>query len=136
MGHAFKLDFKVRDYECDLQGVMNNGVYQNYLEHARHEFLLESGIDFAALARDNINLVVIRAELYYRYPLRSGDKFWVGLNVKRASKVRFDFLQDIYRSPDDRLILNAKITGTSLNERGRPFVPEPIGRLISSENPQ
>ena len=57
------LDLKVRDYECDLQGVVNNAVYQNYLEHARHEFLLSRGIDFSALAREGINLVVIRAEL-------------------------------------------------------------------------
>ena len=135
MEYAFKLDFKVRDYECDLQGVVNNGVYQNYLEHARHEFLLESGIDFAALARDHINLVVVRAELDYRYPLRSGDRFWVGLNVEQASKVRFDFLQDIYRFADDKLILNARITGTSLNERGRPFVPEQIRRLFAGKHP-
>jgi len=136
MEYAFKLDFKVRDYECDLQGVVNNSVYQNYLEHTRHEFLLESGIDFAALARDNIHLVVVRAELDYRYPLRSGDRFWVGLNMQQASKVRFDFLQDIHRSADGKLILNAKITGTSLNERGRPFVPEQIYRLFGGNSPK
>lgn len=130
MDYDFRLDFKVRDYECDLQGVVNNGVYQNYLEHARHEFLLQSGINFAELAERNINLVVVRAELDYRFPLRSGDDFWVGLNVRQASRVRFDFLQDIYRSPDDRLILNAKITGTSVNERGRPFVPQEIANLF------
>jgi len=128
--YAFKLEFKVRDSECDLQGVVNNAVYQNYLEHARHEFLLESGISFAALARKNINLVVVRAELDYRYPLRSGDRFWVGLNVQQVSRVRLDFLQDIYRFGDEKLILNAKITTTSLNERGRPFVPEQIRLLF------
>ncbi len=131
MDYAFRLDFKVRDYECDIQGVVNNGVYQNYLEHARHEYLLASGIDFAELAKNNVNLVVVRAELDYKFPLQSGDEFWVGINAKRSSKIRFDFLQDIYRSSDDKLILNAKITGTSVNERGRPFVPEEIARLFS-----
>ena len=51
MEYAFRLDFKVRDYECDIQGIVNNGVYQNYLEHARHEYLLASGVDFAELAK-------------------------------------------------------------------------------------
>ncbi|MGD8926810.1 MAG: acyl-CoA thioesterase [Thioalkalispiraceae bacterium] len=124
MDYRFKLDFKVRDYECDLQGVVNNSVYQNYLEHTRHEFLLESGIDFAELARQQINLVVVRAELDYKTPLTSGDAFWVGLNVEQSSRLRFDFLQDIYRGSDDRLVLSARITGTALNERGRPFVPD------------
>ena len=130
MDYAFRLDFKVRDYECDLQGVVNNGVYQNYLEHARHEFLLEAGVNFAELIEKKINLVVVRAELDYKYSLRSGDRFWVGLNLRQASKVRFEFLQDIYRVPDERLILKARITGTSLNERGRPFLPEEIAPLI------
>ena len=131
MDYRFRLDFKVRDYECDLQGVVNNGVYQNYLEHTRHEFLLECGIDFAALARDGVNLVVVRAELDYKYPLRSGDRFWVGLNVERASKIRFDFMQDMFRE-DGKAVLRAKITGTAMNERGRPFLPPQIEPLFGT----
>jgi len=126
--YVFKQEFKVRDYECDLQGVVNNGVYQNYLEHTRHEFLLKSGINFAELAKRNINLVVVRAELDYRLPLKSGDAFWVGLNISQQSKVRFEFHQDIYSNDDNKLILNAKIMGTSHNERGRPVVPEELSK--------
>ena len=122
--YAFQLNFKVRDYECDIQGVVNNGVYQNYLEHARHEFLLDRGINFAELAKKQINLVVVRAELDYKYPLQSGEKFWIGVNVQQISKIKFAFLQDIYRASDNKLILQAKIIGTSLNERGRPFLLE------------
>ena len=46
---VYQLAMSVRDYECDMQGVVNNAVYQNYLEHARHEFLKTKGLDFAAL---------------------------------------------------------------------------------------
>jgi acyl-CoA thioester hydrolase len=79
--YQHKLPFKVRDYECDILGVVNNSVYQQYLEHSRHEYLLEKGIDFAALAKNNIHLVVVRVELDYKRPLQSGDKFWVGTNM-------------------------------------------------------
>lgn len=126
----FTLDFKVRDYECDMQGIVNNSVYQNYLEHARHEFLLSRGIDFAELAQQKINLVVLRAELDYKQPLVSGDEFYVDVEVVQSSRVRFDFLQNIYRKRDQRLVLAAKITGTSVNERGRPFVPDVIVKLF------
>jgi acyl-CoA thioester hydrolase len=40
---VFSLEMKVRDYECDMQGIVNNAVYQNYLEWARHEYLLSRG---------------------------------------------------------------------------------------------
>ena len=129
----FTLDFKVRDYECDMQGIVNNSVYQNYLEHTRHEFLLSKGIDFAELARQKINLVVLRAELDYKQPLTSGDEFYVDIEVVQSSRVRFDFLQNIYRKRDNKLMLTAKITGTSVNERGRPFLPDAIVKLFPKE---
>ncbi len=131
MEYAFTFEMKVRDYECDIQGIVNNAVYQNYLEHVRHEFLLESGIDFAALAAEQINLIVIRAEMDYKFPLRSGDTFWIGVNVVKSSRIKFDFLQDIYRSSDDKLIMKAKITGTAMNERGRPMIPDVLSNLMT-----
>ncbi|ACF45213.1 MAG: acyl-CoA thioesterase [Prosthecochloris sp.] len=130
-GYTFFLPMSVRDYECDIQGIVNNSVYQNYLEHTRHEYLKSVGIDFKAYALEGINLVVVRAELDYRFPLESGDAFLVGLNLTRTSRLKFTFHQDIYRERDRRLILNAKITGTALNERGRPEIPPALDRLMA-----
>ena len=96
IAYPFKLNFDVRDYECDLQGIVNNAIYQYYLEHARHVFLKQKGIDFSSLAEKGINLVVIRVEIDYLYQLRRGDQFFVGLNLERISRLRFGFLQNIY----------------------------------------
>ena len=131
MEYLFTLNDKVRDYECDLQGIVNNSVYQNYLEHTRHEFLYASGIDFAKLTSEGIFLVVTRAELDYKTPLKSGDSYWIGLRLARSSKVRFDFYQDIYRASDNKLAVSAKITGTCLNERGRPSALPELEQLMS-----
>lgn len=133
MNFAFTLDFEVRDYECDLQGIVNNAVYQNYLEHARHAFLKSVGLDFARFAQEGINLVVVRAELDYRTPLQSGDRFWVGLRLERISRLRFAFLQDIYRRPDDRPVLNARVIGTALDRRGRPVLPGEIEKMLAGK---
>ncbi len=130
--YRFKLDLKVRDYECDVQGIVNNAVYQNYLEHCRHEFLLAAGIDFNRLTREKIFLVVVRAELDYKTPLRGGDAFWIGLNLERVSPLRFVFLQDIYRREDLRLALSARTVGTALNERGRPELPAELEKLFAT----
>ena len=40
MNFIYQLDFKVRDYECDLQGIVNNVNYQHFYEHTLHEFLI------------------------------------------------------------------------------------------------
>lgn len=130
--YEFRLDFEVRDYECDLQGIVNNAVYQNYLEHTRHEYLKQKGIDFSSLSEKGINLVVIRIEIDYLYPLRSGDRFFVGLNLERVSRLRFGFLQDIYLFPDNKPVLKAIVVGTSLNELGKPFLPNELTALMES----
>lgn len=130
MNYTHRLRFEVRDYECDMQGVVNNGVYQNYLEHARHGFLLSKGINFSEMVTNKINLVVIRAELDYKDSLKSGDSFEVCSNIQQISKVRFEFLQDIYRIADSKQMLQARIIGTSLNERGRPFKLEVLSQLF------
>ena len=130
--YAFTLDMSVRDYECDMQGIVNNSVYQNYLEHVRHEYLRHVGIDFSEYARQGVNLVVVRAELDYKYPLTSGDTFVVGLNMRRESALKFAFYQHIFRLPDLKLVLKAKIIGTALNQRGRPAIPAALAALITT----
>jgi acyl-CoA thioester hydrolase len=128
--YAFTHEMSVRDYECDIQGIVNNGVYQNYLEHARHLYLKTIGIDFTDYARRGINLVVVRAELDYRAPLKGGDRFLVGLNLVRETRLRFAFYQDIYRLPDEKTMLNGKFTVTALNERGRPALPPELEEVL------
>ena len=52
MDYIYSLDMKVRDYECDLQGVVNNANYQHYMEHTRHEFLESLGVNFGKMHED------------------------------------------------------------------------------------
>ena len=128
--YQFCLDFEVRDYECDLQGVVNNAVYQHYLEHARHVFLRQHGIDFAVLAQQKCYLVVIRVEIDYLSPLRSGDRFTIGLKTERISRLRFGFTQAIHRLPDAKPILKARVVNTAINEAGRPALPKSLELLL------
>lgn len=133
MNYMHRIEFNVRDYECDMQGVVNNSVYQNYLEHARHEFLRAKNINFSEVTATGINLVVIRAELDYRDSLKSNDAFEVCSNVGRISRLRFEFLQDIYRLSDNRLMLQARIIGTALNRQGKPFAADLLEQLFAQD---
>lgn len=127
---SFRLQLKVRDYECDMQGIVNNANYQHYLEHARHEFLLTQGLSFAKLTAEGIILVVKRIEIEYLSPLRSGDQFSVSCEPVRISPLRFGFRQNITRLTDNKAIITAMVTATSINTKGRPFLSPEIDRLF------
>lgn len=124
-GNYYSTEFVVRDYECDLQGVVNNANYLHYLEHARHEFLISKGINFLQLHNEGTDLVVTRAEIDYKYPLKSRDRFVVRTKICRDGNIRLAFIQDIVRIPDEKLIVRAKITGAATKD-GRPVFPADV----------
>jgi acyl-CoA thioester hydrolase len=128
--NTFSLEFSVRDYECDLQGVVNNANYQHYLEHTRHEYLVSKGISFADLHAAGTDLIVTKVEIDYKFPLRSRDRFLVKLNLRREGYVRLVFDQEIVRIPDGKLIVKARVTGAAVNTDGRPIKPDEIVRQV------
>jgi len=121
--YHYETELEVRDYECDIQGIVNNAVYQNYLEYCRHKFLNQTGFSFAQLHDEGIDAVVIRAELDYKYPLSPGDVFLARLKMVKKGQLRIIFEQQIVRKSDKKLIINARIT-TVLTRNGRPVSPE------------
>ena len=97
--YIFKLTDKVRDYECDLQGVVNNSNYQHYMEHARHEFLESVGENFGAMHERGMDAFVSSVQIQFKHSLRSGDRYIPCLNVYKKG-VKLVFEQDIYREKD------------------------------------
>jgi len=126
---VYELEFAVRDYECDLQGIVNNANYQHYLEHARHEFLVSKGISFADLHRDGIDLIVTRVEIDYKFPLKSRDHFIVTVDIRRQGNVRLVFEQEIFSIPERKLVVSAIITGAA-TKNGRPVSPEVLVSIL------
>ena len=108
MKYIFELQMKVRDYECDLQGIVNNANYQHYLEHTRHEFLCSEGISFAQLHEQGVDPVVARLTMAFKTPLRSGDEFVSKLYLKKEG-IKYVFYQDIFRLPDLKMVIKASV---------------------------
>jgi len=113
MNYIFEKEFEVRDYECDLQGIVNNAIYQSYMEHTRHQFIKTIGLDFAELHAKGIDAVIARVEIAYKRSLRSGDRFVCKLAVRKEG-LRYVFLQDIYRIPDMVLCTRGKIDSVNV----------------------
>ncbi len=106
--YVYELEMKVRDYECDLQGIVNNANYQHYLEHTRHEFLTSVGLSFAALHEQGVDPVVARISMAFKTPLKSGDEFVSKLYMKKEG-IRYVFYQDIFRKRDGRVVLKGVV---------------------------
>ncbi len=121
MTHELKL--MVRDYECDLQGIVNNANYQHYTEHARHQFLIANGISFARLHEQGIDAVVARLNMAFKAPLRSGDEFLCTLRLKKEG-IKYVFHQDIYRLPDRKLSCRAVVETVCVVNGKMETIPE------------
>lgn len=129
--YTFELEFSVRDYELDTQGVVNNAVYQNYLEHARHEFLKSIGLNFNKLHEDGTDAVVHKIELEYKRPLMGDDRFVVRMYAVQEKNVRFIFYQDIYKLPSDELTLKGKVTAVFMSNGRAIRPPEEVTMALS-----
>lgn len=113
INYIFELKDKVRDYECDLQGIVNNANYQHYLEHCRHEFLLSHNISFAELHDKGTDAVVARLTMQFKVPLKSGDEYISKLWIKKDG-VKYIFMQDIFRASDMKLSIRAQVESVCL----------------------
>jgi acyl-CoA thioester hydrolase len=128
-GYAFQLEMKVRDYECDLQGVVNNSNYQRYMEHTRHEFMETLGENFGKMHEQGVDAFVSKVEIRFKQSLRSGDKFLSCMNFKREG-IKLVFEQDIYKLPNRILSASGKVEIVSV-ENGALTRGEFFDKLIS-----
>ena len=114
--YIFELPIKVRDYEVDAEGIVNNANYLHYLEHTRHEFCQFAGFTFREMHILGIDPVLRKVEIEYLTPLGLGDEMISKLNIYRKG-ARFIFQQDIYK-PDGTPVVKSIVTVACL-ENGR-----------------
>ncbi len=108
MDYIFENKDRVRDYECDLQGIVNNANYQHYMEHSRHLFVLERGLSFSEMHARGIDVVVARFEIAYKVPLHPDDEYFCRLRPEKEG-IRYVFYQAIFRAADNKLCCSAKV---------------------------
>jgi acyl-CoA thioester hydrolase len=107
--YVFETRMEVRDYECDIEGIVNNANYLHYTEHTRHLFLKQCGLSFAEMHQQGVDAVVARMQLEFKVPLRCDDEFISRLWIEKDG-IKYIFHQDIFRASDEALCFRGKIT--------------------------
>ena len=100
--YIYETKMMVRDYECDIEGIVNNANYLHYAEHTRHLFLKACGLSFAEMHQKGVDAVVTRMNLQFKTPLTCDDEFISRLGLHKEG-IRYVFNQDIYRASDEKL---------------------------------
>lgn len=116
VNYVFEMPIKVRDYEVDSQGIVNNANYQHYLEHTRHMFCEQAGVSFRDMHAAGIDPVVRRIEIDYLRPLGLGDSMVSRIALFRQG-LMFVFRQDIF-TPEGEPVVRALVDIVCL-ENGR-----------------
>lgn len=112
---SFELEMRVRDYEVDSQGIVNNANYLHYMEHTRHEFCRHAGTTFGEMQKRGIDPVLRRVEVDYLHPLGLGDLMLSTLTLERRGP-RFVFCQKIFRLPDMLPVVSGEATIVCLED--------------------
>jgi acyl-CoA thioester hydrolase len=125
--------FEVRDNELDTQGVVNNANYFIYMAHARHKFAESINIDFVEMAQSNQNLFLISSHIDFKYPLKSGDKFFIETVIIPEGKIRFAFEQ-VVKKMDGTIVAKGLNICVCIDEnnRRRPYLPKKIADLLNN----
>ena len=106
--YIYETRMDVRDYECDIEGIVNNANYLHYTEHTRHRFLRSLGVSFSELHEKGIDAVVARMQLTYKVPLRCDDEFISRMGLKKQG-LRWVFTHYIFRASDECLCFHADV---------------------------
>lgn len=106
--YCFETKMEVRDYECDIEGIVNNANYVHYCEHTRHLFLQQCGLSFAEMHEKGVDAVVARMKLEYKVPLRPDDEFYSRLWIEKQG-IKYIFHQDLFRASDEALCFRGEI---------------------------
>lgn len=110
--YIFELEIKVRDYEVDAEGIVNNAVYLHYLEHTRHEFCASAGFSFRDMCARGIFPVLRSVEIEYLHSLGLGETMVSRLGMYRRGPL-FVFVQDIFK-PDGTPVVRADVSIATL----------------------
>lgn len=124
----FKTLLRVRHYEMDALGHVNNAVYQNYLEQAAIEHSEHLGITLDIYRELGGVFVMRRVEIDYLRPAVAGDTLEVTTWLKEMRGTRAYRRYEIRKQNQDDLLVTAEALWVWVDTQ--TMRPRPIPNLL------
>ena len=110
---------KVRTYECDSYGHVNNAVYLNYLEFARMDYLNQIGFDYKGIVDAGFAIYVTRVDISYKSSAFFYDELLIDTEPVKLGAVSGTLRQKISKR-DGTVCAEADVTWAFVTREGRP----------------
>ncbi|MCI0515395.1 acyl-CoA thioesterase [candidate division KSB1 bacterium] len=112
---------RVRSYELDSFGHVNNAVFLNYLEFARGEYLHQVGLSFNDFERWGAFPYVVKVNLEYKVSARFDDELEIRGDITHWSHTSFTLQHTIYNLKNQKVVAVAKLVLVFVNRQQRPI---------------
>jgi len=117
----FETEIKVRSYECDMYGHVNNASFLNYCEFARIEFLEEMGYSLQGLQQAGFVLPIVKIEIEYKIPAFASEKLIISAEWILRGKTSAVFEQVISKKKDGKVAARVLVTWVATDLTGKPI---------------
>ncbi|MUG91372.1 YbgC/FadM family acyl-CoA thioesterase [Scytonema sp. UIC 10036] len=127
----FKTLLRVRHYEMDALGHVNNAVYQNYLEQAAIEHSEYLGLTLDVYRELGGVFVMRRVEIDYLRPAIAGDTLEVTTWLKEMRGTRTYRRYEIRKQSQEDLLVTAEVLWVWVDVK--TMRPRPIPNLVQEK---
>ena len=126
MPTRFTATLRVRSYEMDSFGHVNNAVYLQYLEYARCEYMRQAGLGFADFYKWNAIPYVVHAELDFKSSARVDDELEIHGQTVHWGRSSFVLDYEVYNKTSGKIsaVASTKFAFVNRDEKIIPVPPE------------
>lgn len=104
------MQIRVYYEDTDAGGMVYHANYVKYFERARTEYLRERGLSVSELAAAGNIFPVVRMEIDFKAPALHDDLLTITTQPERVGNSSFCLRQQVLRSADGRLLVDALVT--------------------------
>jgi acyl-CoA thioester hydrolase len=117
---------EARYYEIDANGHVTHGAYLNWAEHARFEYLRESGVNIRDLTAAGFGPVILEMTLKFGREIRVGESVTVTVEIARWEGTTFEVRHNFTPAGHERPAASCTVVMGLLDHETRRLRPTPL----------